>query len=137
MANGGCKPSVHMVSQAVSPDKSKVAFVYEEEARPLVETYTFVYIKPVGRPLDERNDLVFRGGDMNGRAFGPVNIQWSDDGLLHIGYCSGRTEIFRNAWADVRAALPVELAVELDLESQGAWPVTTPPDRRAGPPPCT
>lgn len=127
---------VHLAAQAISPDRSKIALVYEEEIRPLVQTYTFVYIKPVDRPLDKRTDLVFRGSDMSGRGFGPVNVGWPSNDDLSVGYCSGRTEIFRNVWADLHAALPIELTVQLDQETPGTWPSSTPLNKQAGPPPC-
>jgi hypothetical protein len=133
---GGCDPKVHVVAQAASPDKTKIAMVYEEEAVPLVETWTYVYIKPVGRDLDKRRDLVFSGGDMNGRKFGPVNVEWAGNNFLHVGYCSGWTETFRNYWMDGKAQLPQKMEVQLDLEVSGKWPDSTPSDRRAGTPPC-
>ncbi len=133
-----CSPKVHVVSQASSPDRSKVATVYEEEALPLVGTSSFVYVTPANRKLDKTADLVFRGDDMNGRNFGPLDLLWSDASRLHIGYCSGRTEIYRNYWFDRKADRPdlTEIVVALDLEPPGQWPAYRPLNTRGGPPPC-
>ena len=94
MLIAGCHVPVHEVARAESPDRSMVALVYQEEPRGLIETDTFVYIKPSSRKLNNHNDLVFRGGDMDGRAFGPVNVQWAGANSLIVGYCTGRTQIF-------------------------------------------
>jgi hypothetical protein len=138
MALVGCSPKTHQVAQVSSPDKSKVATVYEEEALPLVGTSSFVYVTPSSRPLDEQADLVFRGDDMSGRNFGPLNIGWSDATHLHVGYCSGRTEIYRNYWFDRKADRPdqTEIVVSLDLEPEGKWPASRPLNTRGGSPPC-
>jgi hypothetical protein len=138
LAAGGCSPKVHLVAQSISADKSKVATVYEEEALPLVGTSSFVYITPANRPLDKTADLVFRGDDMNGRNFGPLNLSWSDATHLHIGYCGGRTEIYRNYWLDRKADRPdlTEIVVSLDLEPPGHWPANRPMNTTGGPPPC-
>ncbi|HEY1631067.1 MAG TPA: hypothetical protein VGF56_07110 [Rhizomicrobium sp.] len=133
----GCsRPATHVVAQAVSPDRSKIAVVYAEDPLPLVGASSFVYIHPAARPVDRDVDLVFQGDDMDGRNFGPVNIQWSDNDHLDIAYCDGRTETYRNYWFDRRAKQPAELVVALDFEPRGEWPPATPPQRRAGSPPC-
>jgi hypothetical protein len=134
----GCSPKVHLVAQSKSPDNSKIARVYEEESLPLVGTSSFVYVTPLNRAQDEKADLVFQGDDMNGRNFGPLNISWSDATHLHVGYCSGRTEIYRNYWFDRKAerADLTEIVVALDLEALGHWPASRPLNTRSGDPPC-
>jgi hypothetical protein len=134
---GACGVPVHEVARAVSPDKSKIALVFQEEPRPLIQTDTFVYIKPLVRKLNKRSDLVFQGGDMSGRGFGPVNIQWKANRALVVAFCSGRTSIYRNLWGDWQIKPDDEVAVGLYVEPEGDWPSNIPSDRRAGPPPCT
>lgn len=133
----GCQaPAMHVRAKFLSPDHRKVAYVLEEKALPLVSTDTVVLIKPIDRPLDERADTVFRGGDVNGRHFGPVDTHWLQDGSLWVGYC-GRTSIFHNYWSDVHAKDPAELEVILEKEAPGRWPESGPPNGQSGPPPCT
>jgi hypothetical protein len=138
LAVSGCSPKVHLVAESKSPDNRKIARVYEEEALPLVGTSSFVYVTPLNRAQDENTDLVFRGDDMNGRNFGPLNISWSDATHLHVGYCSGNTETFRNNWFDHKAERPdlTEIVVALDLEPPGQWPASRPVNTRGGDPPC-
>lgn len=133
----GCgRPARHVVAQATSPDGTLVAIVKQEEPTPLVSMDSLIFIKPVSRDLDENSDLVFRGGDMNGRRYGPLNIRWQDNDHLWIGYCTGRTAIYRNTWLDGHSATPKELRISLDKEAEGHWPVGGPPKGSAGPPPC-
>lgn len=127
---------MHVQAKSLSPDHQKIAYVLEEDSLPLVSTDTVVLIKPVNRELDKKADLVFRGGDMNGRRFGPVNVRWLTDGSLLVGYCSGRTSVFHNYWSDVHAADPTELEVVLEKEAPGQWPPSGPPNGQSGPPPC-
>ena len=138
MALVGCGPKVHQVAQVFSPDKSKVATVYEEEALPLVGTSSFVYVTATSRPLNKLADLVFQGDDMSGRNFGPLNVGWSDATHLHIGYCSGRTEVYRNYWFDRKADRPdqTEIVVSLELEPEGKWPANRSVNTQGGSPPC-
>lgn len=133
---GGCGVPSHEVARAVSPDGSKVALVYEEEPRGLVQTYTFVYVRPANRDLKKR-DLVFQGGDMNGRDFGPVNVTWVGNRTVMVGWCAGYTSIFRNLWADWSRDPEDQVQVQLYQQPEGDWPPSIPLERRAGPPPCT
>ena len=128
---------MHERARLLSPDGQKIAYVLEEEPVPLVSTETLVLIKPINREIDNSADLVFRGSDMNGRRFGPVNIRWLTDGSLWLGYCSGRTAVFRNYWLDSHADNPTELEVVLEKEAIGQWPSSGPPNGQSGPPPCT
>lgn len=113
-----------------------MAFVMEEEPVPLVTTDSFVFIKPAARSLDEQSDLVFEGGAMSGRLYGPVNLRWQKNGSLWIGYCDGGTNIYRNNWSDSHSSAPVQLEVLLEREQQGQWAASGPPKGSAGPPPC-
>lgn len=97
LALQGCQPpKMHVLAKTLSPDRQKIAYVLEEDPFPLVSTDTLVLVKPVNRELDKEADLVFRGGDVNGRGFGPVNVRWLPDGSLWIGYCSGRISAYHN-----------------------------------------
>ena len=122
---------------AASPDGSKIAYVVTDEDEPLVSTGMYVFIKSKGRTLNYNSDLVFRGGDMNGRNFGPLDIGWASNGTLRIGYCDGRTEQFRNRWLDAGDVSHPETEILLVKEAPGVWPASRPTEARAGPPPCT
>jgi hypothetical protein len=134
---GGCKVPTHVVVQSLSPDGKHFAIIYEEEPRPLIQTDTDVYIEPVKRPLNKRADLVFHGGDMDGRNFSHMNIRWASNETLTLGYCTGHTEVYRNEWRDWRVNPDDQVTVDLIREASGAWPASTPPNRRSGTPPCT
>ncbi|MBP2275563.1 MULTISPECIES: hypothetical protein [Sphingomonas] len=133
----GCEQPMHVRAKTLSPDRTKIAYLLEEEPAALVPMDSVVVIVPTNRRLDNDNDLVFRGGDMNGRHFGPLNIRWNHDDLLVIGYCSGRTSIFKNNWWDNHGKQPDDTEIILERELSGEWPASVPPDRRAGPPPCS
>jgi hypothetical protein len=133
----GCEQPMHVRAKTLSPARTKIAYLLEEEPAALVSMDSVVVIVPTSRRLDNDNDLVFRGGDMNGRHFGPLNIRWDRDDLLVIGYCSGRTSIFRNNWWNNHGKQPDDTEIILEREPSGEWPASVPPDRRAGPPPCS
>lgn len=128
---------MHVRAKTLSPDRTKIAYLLEEEPAALVSMDSVVLIVPADRRLDKENDLVFRGGDMNGRHFGPMNIRWERADLLRIGYCSGRTSIFRNLWWDDHVKQPDDTEIILEREPSGEWPTSVPLNRRAGPPPCS
>lgn len=132
----GCEQPMHVRAKALSPDRTKIAYLLEEEPAALVSMDSLVLIVPTNRRLDTDNDLIFRGGDMNGRRFGPLNIRWERNDLLVIGYCSGKTSIFRNQWWENHGKQLDDTEIILEREPTGEWPASVPPDRRAGPPPC-
>jgi hypothetical protein len=81
--------------------------------------------------------VVLEGENLGGRAtanlpFGDVNISWVAPRSLLIEYCGG--DILKH----VTTAFVGDAAVNIGLakEARGDWPITTPTDRRAGPPPC-
>jgi hypothetical protein len=80
--------------------------------------------------------LVFQGGDMNGRNNGAVDVIWTGTRNLAVGFCYGRTSVFRNWWANWSVNPQDEIAVSLVQEAPGRWPANVPPARQAGPPPC-
>ena len=131
-----CQAPWHVLSTSIAPDHRKIAYVMKADDMPLVGTDMVVAIKPADRDLDLNADVVFRGEDMDGRGFGPINIRWLPDGSLWVGYCSGRTSIYHNSWWDVRAKDPQEIAVVLEREPVGHWPANGPPNGQSGPPPC-
>lgn len=136
LALSGCRPAMHVRAKTFSPDRTKIAYVLEEEPLPLVSMNTVILVKPTNRSSVAKSDVVFRGGDMNGRHFGPVNIRWLQNDLLWIGYCSGRTSIFRNFWLDAQSDGPEEIEILLKKETPGRWPPSGAPNGQSGPPPC-
>ena len=136
LALAGCQAPPHTLAKATSPGGTKVAYLLEEDSVPLVSTGSTVEVSTVVRPPNHNADLVFRGDDMNGRGFGPVNIMWMSNELLSIGYCSGRISIFRNDWVDAQAQQSNPIEIVLEREPPGQWPKTVPVNRRGPTPPC-